>query len=237
MRTRLALATALCALLAVSAGCAALGGNAIDPAALNESASYEWDTDATVTYNVTGGEYQAVVNADPNTTVTVYIDTQIEGEQPVSVSALKFRYPNGTVVNASAVGVEDTGNRLVLTPPAAGQLAYTAPAGGKTFQAPAAVNGSYDVVLPRGMRVGAFLFGSVSPGGYETTLDSTGRLTLHWEQLDGGEIHVRYYLQRDVELFLGLLAVLAAIAAGGIVYYRRQIRTLERAREDAEDLK
>jgi len=238
MRKRLALATLLCALLAAGAGCAALGGGgAVDRDALNQSASYDWDTNATVTYNLTGGQYRGVLNVSADETVPVYIVTEIEGERPITISGLRFRYPNGTVANASAVEVEETDSRVVLTPPSAGQIAYTAPAGEKTFTAPSAINGSYEVVLPDGMRVGAFLFSSVSPGGYATdTNEATNRMTVRWERLDGGLIDVRYYLERDVDLFLGLVTLLAGAAAGGVIYFRRQIRALERQRESAEDV-
>ncbi len=238
MRTRLALATLLCALLAAGAGCAALtGGGVVDREALNQSASYDWETNATVTYNVTGTQYQGVVNVSGDSTVPVYINTEIEGEQPVPIAGLRFRYPNGTVANASTVGVEETDSRVLLTPPADGQIAYTAPAGDKTFSAPAGVNGSYEVVLPERMRVGAFLFSSVSPGGHTAhTSEATDRTTIRWERLDGGLINVRYYFERDIDLFLGLVALLAGAAAGGVIYFRRQIRELERRRESSEEL-
>jgi len=238
MNRRLALATVLCALLAAGAGCAGFGGGAIDDDRLNQSAAYEWDTNATVTYNVTGEKYHAVVDVENGTEVPVYVNSQIEGERPVSIRALKFRYPNGTVTNAtgSTVDVRNNGDRVKLTAQTSGKVAYTAPTEPKRFAAPSAVNGSYEVVLPGGMRVDAFLFGRVIPGGYSTTLnEETNRVTLRWAQRDGGTLSVKYYLERDVRIFVGLAGVLGLVAIVGVVYYRRQIRVLEAQREVVDE--
>jgi hypothetical protein len=234
-RLRLALLCGCLGLLAVLAGCGGLG-SAVDEGRLAQNQTYDWDTDATVTYNVTGDRYHAVIDVTDEEPIPVYRHGEVEGRQPVPIAALKFRYPNGTVVDSDAVGVTEKSNRLLLDPPAdRGQIAYTAPNRGKRFGAGAAVAGSYEVILPRQVRVRAFLFGSVSPGGYERTLDpDTGRVHLRWDELADTSIDVNYYLARDFDIFVGLVAVCAVVAVIGVLYYRRQLDRLQSRREEAD---
>jgi hypothetical protein len=230
---RLALLCACCCLLVGLAGCGGLGSS-VDEERLAQNQSYDWDTNATVTYNVTGDRYHAVVNVTGEEPIPVYRHSEVEGRQPVPIAALKFRYPNGTVVGADAVGVVEKSERLLLDPPAQrGQIAYSAPNPGKRFGASAGVSGSYEVILPRQIRVRAFLFGSVSPGGYERTLDAeTGRVHLRWAELSETSIQVNYYLARDFDIFVALVAVGAAVAVIGVLYYRRQLHRLRVRREE-----
>lgn len=232
-RLRLVLLCACFGLLVGLAGCGGLGSS-VDEGRLAQNQSYDWDTDATVTYNVTGDRYHAVVNVTGEKPIPVYRHSEVEGRQPVPIAALKFRYPNGTVVGSDAVKVVEESDRLLLHPPSErGQLAYSAPNPGKRFGAGAGVSGSYEVILPRQMRVQAFLFGSVSPGGYERTLDSdTGRVHLRWADLGGTSIEVNYYLARDFDIFVGLVAVCAVVAVLGVLYYRRQLHRLKARRQE-----
>lgn len=224
--------------LAASAGCTGVfGGGGLDSEQVNRAASYDWNTTANVTVTVQegGNEYHAVYTFSNRTRLAVYTHGEIEGDQPLSVAAVRFRYPNGTVVrpNASALSVRQEGSRTVIEPPQRrGQLAYSAPAAPKRVGLQAVVDGSYELVLPPAMRTEAFLFGSVVPGGYTTSVDEQNRLHLHWDELRGNSIDVRYYLERDFYIFTGLAALATVLALVGVVYYRFQIRRLERRREE-----
>jgi len=232
MNRRLALGALLFALLAVSAGCAGFG-NTLDQSRLAQNATYDWNTTADATVNVTGGQYQAVYNVTNASTVEVYTRDTLGGDQPVDVAAVQFRYPNGTVVDAADISVTTRNKRVVITPPAdRGKLAYTAPTGEKYFELPVSVSGSYEVVLPPGMRVGNFIFGDVRPRGYAKTVEND-RVHLRWHNLQDTTIVVRSYLGRDIYIFGGLLGGLLLLTIGGVVYYRLQIRKLQREREEA----
>jgi len=54
---------------------------------------------------------------------------------------------------------------------------------------------------------------------------------IRWENPDRN-VFVRYYLQRDILIFGGLVAVLGAVMVGGLIYYLRQIRELENKRKE-----
>lgn len=222
------------AALAVLAGCAGFGGG-LDEERLARNASYDWNTSADVTVTVEGGEYQAVYEVEDGTAVEAFRRETLGGRSPVEVAAVQFRYPNGTVVNASSIDVEQADNRVVIRPPAdEGRVAYSAPAdGGGRFSLPVTVDGSYEVVLPPGRRVSAPVFGDVNPAGYDSSRDDRDRVHLRWSSLEDGTITVRSYLQRDIYLFGGLLGVLLVVSLGGLVYFRLQIRKLEKEREEA----
>lgn len=229
---RLAAVAALVA-LAMLAGC---GGGGIDRAALSENATYDWNTTANATYDVSDdGEFTAVLNLQNRSSVAAYQYDRFGDETPMQLSAVKFRYRNGTVVDAAALTVEtDSGRTVVQAPRSNGTLAFTASHGSKRFVVPTAVSGSHVVSLPSGMRVSVPLFGHVRPGGYETTL-SDDRVRIRWDDVEAGTtIDVQYYLGRDVYIFLGLVSVLFGIAVAGVIRFRLQIRRLEREREAAE---
>ena len=239
MRRRLGLAVLALAALVALAGCAGLGGGGIDEERLAENATYEWSTDAAATYNVTDDEYYAIYDVENGTTLEVYRLDDLGTEQSVAMSALKFRYPNGTVVGVEEIDVSQDGERTIVEPPAErGRLAYTAPTPPKSFRTPILVEGSHEVILPRGVRIEAFLFGSISPDGYTTTTRHD-RVHVRWAETPGSEIALRYYLERDFYIVVGLAAALVVVGALGVVYYRIQIRKLERRREqvdwDADD--
>jgi hypothetical protein len=221
---RRALGAVALLVLVATAGCA--GG--IDEEALAENETYDWSTDANATYNITGTEYHAVHRVEGP--VELYRSDDVGGERPLSISAVKFRHPNGTVVGAERIEVEEQGSRTVVTPPDNGTLGYTAANRPKRFSTPVVVEGSHEVVLPERMRIGVPVLGVIQPGGAERQVVD-GRVHLRWAS-PGGGIELRYYLQRDLYLFGGLLAGLGALGVGGMVYLYRQIRQLQRRREE-----
>lgn len=247
MRRRWLLAVLCVAALAASAGCT--GTSTVSDSQLAQNATYGWGQNATVAVNVTDGQYRAVVNVTgANATQLQFSQSsQLGGSSPIAISALQFRYPNGTVVNASAFDVSQSNKAVTVKPPAtAGELAYTAPAGGHSVSLPgivsggshsvsipALVAGSYDVTLPAGMRVGLPVVSDVSPGGYRTV--TTGdRVRVRWASVDAGStVSVQYYRLRDLAIFGGLIGIALLAVVLVVVYFRLKIRRLEREREES----
>jgi hypothetical protein len=230
---RHALAVLALAALAALAGCAGFGGG-LDEERLARNASYDWNTTADVTVTLADGEYRAVYDVSNGTAVEAYREETLGGRRPVEVAAVQFRYPNGTVVDASSIEVRQADNSVVVEPPAdEGRLAYSAPADAGRFELPVTVEGSYEVVLPPGRRVSNVVFGDVNPSADDRFVDDRDRVHLRWDSLEEGTIAVRSYLQRDLYLFGGLLAVLVFVSLAGVAYFRLQIRRLEQEREEA----
>lgn len=206
----------------------------MDEAALNESAEYEWNDSADVYVNVTSGQYHAVYDVDSFEGEEFEIwRPGIDSRNPVDIEALRYRYPNGTTVKGGNLSVEKRGGATVVTlPESEGKLAFTARTGQKSLVLPSYMEGSYHVVLPENMRVAFPLFGQVSPGADDRTLDeSTSRVHLRFDEVSN-TLNVDWYLARDLWLFAGLVAFLGVVAAAGVSYYLYQIRQLEREREE-----
>jgi len=224
-------AIAVLAALVVTSGC--LGGGGITQEDLDEDATYNWSTTTTVQYNVTGATYQAITVITDGTPVEAYRVTEFSGEQPIQVSAVRFRYPNGSVTTVNVSAIDQTDGRTIITPPAnEGRLAYTAQSFPKEFSVGVHREGSYEVILPPSMRIGIPLLGTISPGGADRTVVDD-RVHLRWDSLAGGDIALTYYLERDFWLFAGLVGGLAIIAVIGVIYFRIRIRRLEDDRREA----
>lgn len=226
---------ALVALFAVVALAGCLGGSSeIDADRLNENATYDWNTSANATYNISRSSYATVLTVT-NQSIEVWQRDAIEGETPVRLRALKFRFANGTVVRSNQTSnfTATTGNdrTTIRMPTDSGQVAYTAPRSGKSFSTPTAVNGSQEVILPPGARVGIPLLSQVGPGNWNSTVESN-RMTVRWGNRTDGTLNARYYLERDLLIFAALAIIAILVGGGGGLYYYRQIRTLEAQRED-----
>lgn len=218
--------------LAVTAGCTGAGGGPTDEQ-LAQNATYDWDRATDVRVTVTGGEYSVVAAVDNQSSVRLARSDGFGGRNPLPISAVKFRYPNGTTVDAEDIDVSTANSRTVVTFPADnGTFAYTSPAGGRQVTVPVGFEGSHELVLPAGMRVSFPVFGVVEPPGFQESVEDD-RVHVRWESLDGGTINAKYYLERDIYLFGGTAGVLAVVAALGVVYYRLRIRRLEDEREEA----
>jgi hypothetical protein len=237
MNRRRALGGLVLVALLTLAGCSSvLGPDPVDEQALAENESYEWQSDANASINITGGEYKAVYRVSNQSRFTVYSRDGLGREGPLAISALKFRYPNGTVVSASSPALNATNQdeQTVISLPARnGRVAFSASAQGKRFATQTFVSGSYAVTIPQNMRVTYQPLARVSPGGAETTRTDTGRVRIRWDDVNSNAVIVRYYLQRDLYIFAAGAAVLVVVALAGALYYLRQIRELERRRERA----
>lgn len=231
------LALGLLVLLAGLAGCSAImGPGEPDEEALVGNGTYEWDTDANATIEVNQSSFTGIYSVDNRTTFDVYQRDGLGQERALELSALRFRYENGSLVTVrnSSMAVERGGGRTTIALPGnvSGQLAFTAPRFGKTFSLPTFVEGSYDVTIPRGTRVGIPLLGQVNPGGFSTSVRDDGRMTVSWDDVESDGVRISWYLQRDVYIFGGLVAIGIALAIGGTLYYYRQIKRLEARRKE-----
>lgn len=235
MNRRLLLAVASVVLLAFTAGCTGLfGGGEISEDQLQgeASATYEWNGSTDVLLNVTGGEYHAVYTVENRSELTLFERESLGEKTPVEVGTVRFRYPNGTVVTLGQDHVDRKKSKTVVRLPAEeGQLAFTAPHRGKSFAVPVYVEGSYEVILPPGMRVGNPLLSQVRPGDYTTDLRD-GRVHVVWTDVTADSLLVRYYLARDLTIFASVIGAGILIALLGVAYFRLQIRQLEREREE-----
>ena len=218
--------------LVALSGCMGIG-SVTSEEGLHEEAEYEWDADADVRIQLTGDrEFEAVYTVENESTIRLYRSTRYGTDRPLGIRAVQFRHTNGTVVNASAIQVEETRSEVYVTTPAEnGQLAFTASHQTRHLTLPTYVEGSYEVILPEGYRADNFILGVIRPSGYEQTVDDD-RLHIYWEEVTTGMISVRYYLARDPWVFGGLVAIVSVAGAIGLAYVWRQVKELQRRREE-----
>lgn len=228
---RLAIATVLVALLTVTAGCSAIFGGISDEE-LDREGEYDdlRDRDADVVVDIQDGEFRAVYDLNGTEKLSLH-RSNFYRDEAMDVWAVRYWYPNGTELTGSEIHVDQgRSNTEVRVPDENGTLAFTGEAGAKTFQLPAFVAGTYEVTLPENHRTTNFLFGDVNPGGYEREVVD-GRERLTWED-NSDSIYVRYYLARDIPLFVGLVALVVLFGGAGIGYYYRQMKRLEQRRKE-----
>lgn len=265
---RRGLATLALVLLAATSGCTTIfGAGNVDEAALAEDPQprYNWDAEVDAYLDLNRNNYTAVYDVAnrtsgnleaENPTFEIYQRDALGREDPVEISALQFRYPNGTILryreadegaqvvrvapNGStspapdALAVETTQTRTVVSLPAnqTGQLAFTAPRNGKSLSTPTFVEGSYEMVIPERGEVGIPLLAQIRPPATRTTTDAQGRVHVLWDQVDSRSIAVRYYLGRDLLIFSGLVVLLTTVGIIGSAYYLLQIRETKKRREE-----
>jgi len=222
--------------LAALSGCTTLlGPGEPDPAQLNESADYTWDTSVNASITVEKNSFAGVYSVENRSEIEVYRSDALGQESHLEISALQYRYPNGTVVNASssALSVDQTRERTIIDVPneSAGYVAFTAPRQGKLFTTPVFVEGPTNLTLPPGARVGVPLLSQVSPPADDRSV-TDNRMTLTYENVTSQSLSVRYYLQRDLLIFGSIFGGAIVIGIGGTVYYWRQIQALKRRREE-----
>lgn len=253
MTDRRVLAVGGLVLVLFLSGCIGFGGSGeIDEEELTTDAEYDWDTDATASYNVTttsllsfsSNSYQAVITVENRSTLSIHRSTLFRGDRSVSIEGLQFRFPNGTVVDAThenLTAIEGSDETEIQLPAENGTVGYTADWGGttrawggspRTWRVQTPVEGSHEVVMPDGARTDIPLLSLTSPGGHETSVENN-RAHIYWEDLDSSSVTVRYYLVRDLYLFGGLFLVAGLVGVAGAVYYYRGI---QRAREKREEV-
>jgi len=210
--------------LAITAGC--LGTGTLDDAALNEPANYDWNTTHDATVTIDNGSYRAVLTLHNQQNVSLFGPGEFGGQSALPVSAVQYRYPNGTVLNASSLTVEEKDERTVIeAPTTSGKMAYTGEIRSSSLYLSVAVNGSHAVTLPPGTDVRAPVVGQATPRNYEMVSD-TDRHTLIWENPETEVISVDYYSERNLYIFVGVLGIGTVIAGAGVLYFRRQLAEL-----------
>ncbi|SEQ43365.1 DUF5803 family protein [Natrinema salaciae] len=239
MNRRLVLAVIAVALLTTVAGCSAISGGISDEQ-LDREREYDdlRDGDADVTIAVEdgnlidGGEFRAVYDLNGTEELSLHRST-LYSDDPLEINGLRYWYPNGTERTGSELEVEQGQSATTIqVPDGNGTIAFSGEAGRKTFSLPVYVEGSYEVRGPENHRTSNFLFGDVSPGDYEREVVDD-RERLYWDDLDADStISLRYYLTRDIPLFLGLIGTVVLIGGIGIGYYYRQIKRLREQREE-----
>ncbi len=220
------------ALVIVTSGCLGFGG--ISEESLCEDADYDWNIDAKATYTVSDdSSYRAVYEVNDTSSMELHTRDGLGNDDPLDISAVQFRAENGTVYDCEDVDVETTRHETIVEfPEENGTFAYTSDSPPKRFGTQQFVDGSHEVILPPDREISNPIFGSVQPSGYDAeTVD--GRVHVRWEDAGGQRISVQYYLDRDVPLFFGIVAVAGLAALAGIAYYYRLVRGLERRREEA----
>lgn len=241
MRKRRVLALlAVVGMLALSGCLGFFGDDSVPAERLDKDPAgdgYAWNesVDAHITVR-SDSTFQAVYRLN-DTEMTLYRNDGLGGRNPLDVRAVRYQYPNGTVINGTTLAargsVTESREAVTIRPPVeGGKLAFTAGSTAKRFSLPTYVDGSYEVVLPPDRRVSAPVFGRISPGGAETSIDGQSRVHITWKSVTADTVVVQFYLARDLPLFGGAVAVLTLVALVGIVYFRWQIRELREIREE-----
>lgn len=241
-RNRVLALVALVGMLALS-GCLGLFGGGVSDQQLDRApeGTYEWNASVDVHLSVLQSSTFKAVYRVNGSEMTLYRPDGLGGRNPLDVRAVRYRYPNGTVINGSTLAErgEITRNRdeVTVTVPrdvAGDRLAFTAGSTPKRFTLPTYVDGTYEVVLPPGRRIDLPVFGQASPRGYETRVDeATDRVHVVWDEpVTADSVTVQFYQPGDLRLLAGLVVVGLVVGAGGLLYYRRQIQQLRRFREE-----
>jgi hypothetical protein len=241
---RFALAVAVVALLAVSAGCLTYlneGGEVANETLDAEPPSeYEFDTDRDAAFNLsTGNQYTAVYDVSEIEELRLYRQTPYAGDQPLEFEAFRYRTADGEVLNGSEFRTR--GGEVDRTPDETwirfpeemgdGQVAFSASGSPRRFTTLVYVDGSYAVTLPPGFSTDFPVVGHVSPRDHEIeTVDGRDRIT--WESIEGGSVVVQSYRETDLLVFGVILAVALVAAAVGTAYFRRQLEELREQRRE-----
>ena len=238
MNRRLGLAVLVVLTLTLTAGCLdyVTGGGEISDDVLDAEPAdaYDWETDRNASLTLdTGSELQAVYNVSADQRLRLYQPTSIGQEGPLDISAVRFRYANGTIISGTELRdrgeIDQTPDEVYVTVPADGRLAFTAGATPRRLTLPVYIEGSYEVLLPEGSRMDFFLFSNTVPAG-ATTERVDNRVRVTWENVESSSILVQYYQNNDLTIFGAIIGILSAIAVGGLYYYRRQIDRLHETR-------
>jgi len=241
---RFALAVAVVALLAVSAGCLTYvndGGEVTNETLDAEPPNgYDFDTDRDAAFNLsTGTKYTAVYDVSEVDELRLYRQTPYAGDQPLEFEAFRYRTADGEVLNGTEFRAR--GGEVDRTPDETwvrfpdgmgdGQVAFSAAGSPRRFSTLAYVDGSYAVTLPPGFSTDFPVVGHVAPRDHEIeTVDGRDRIT--WESVEGGSIVVQSYRETDLLVFGVILAVALVAAVVGTAYFRRQLEELRQKRRD-----
>ena len=196
---------------------------------LDAPANYTWDSPYDGDIDVDTSAYHAVYHLDGTDTFELSRRGYYR-QSPRDVEAVRYRFPNGTMLTGSEIDIEQSSTATTITvPDGNGTLAFRGAASSRQVTIPALVEGSYRVTLPEDRRVQNFFISDVSPSNDESTIVD-GRQILTWDD-NSDTIRVQYHHWRDHYLFYGFLGMLGVITLIGLAYYRRELRRIARKRE------
>lgn len=246
MNRRLLLAVCALAFLGVLSGCLGIGTGPVPAEEIdNEPAeSYEWTNDRSTHITIQENtKFRTVITLNESS-IQLFRNDGFGGTNPLSVSAVRYRYPGGEIITGTELRerggeIRQTQSETIITlptdaPDQAGKIAFTSGGSRKRFSLPTYVDGSYEIILPPNRRIEIPVFGTASPGGYETEIDSEDQLHLQWTDIDKSTevVSARFYLQRDLYIFGGVAAFVLLVGLGGLLRYRQQIQRLRAQRTE-----
>lgn len=202
------------------------------------NSSYDWNTSANATLTVASNQYSSVYELEKKK-LKLYTHGPVGSEQPLNVRAVKYRYPNETVVTTDHpdLSVKKSNKRTTLNAPSDnGKIAFVTDKRPKSISIPVFLDSkdsAYEIILPQNMDVDVPIIGTVSPGGYKTTTED-GRVHIVWDSIDANAVSVQYYLTRDLYIFSAVLVLGLIAGLAGAGYYIFQIRRLKRLRQRIE---
>ncbi|UPM41794.1 DUF5803 family protein [Halocatena salina] len=200
--------------------------------------TYDWNTSTNATLTLQSDKYQSVYELG-NDKLELYTHGPVGSERALDVRAVKYRYPNETVVTTdhSDLSVDKSNSRTVIQAPSDdGQIAFVTDKRPKSVTTPVFLESddpSYEIVLPPNMDIDVPILGTASPGGYETNTED-GRVHIVWDAVSGSSVSVQYYLVRDLYIFGAVLGIGLLGGLAGVGYYLLQIRQLKQLRQRIE---
>ncbi|MFB6177499.1 MAG: DUF5803 family protein [Halobaculum sp.] len=240
-RTRAALALGVLLLLS---GCTGLLGGGLGEERLNRTppgGDYEWNASADVHVTIhENTTFEGVYRAE-GSKIELYRRDGFGGRNPLSASAIRYQYPNGTAINGSELAdrarVERTREAVIIEYPngdvAGDEIAFTATSSPKRFALPTFVKGDYEILLPPGREISLPVFGRVSPPADTfSEPDAQNRVHVTVNDVKTDSVIVQFYLPRDLRILAVILTIASVIAGGGVAYYLRQIEQLRKRREE-----
>ncbi|MFB6186243.1 MAG: DUF5803 family protein, partial [Halobacteriaceae archaeon] len=228
---KLSLVLAGLILIILTTGCLGLGS--VSQGTSNQNETYNWQTSSDVKFNISGGEAHGIYTLEGSRSIKIYRHTEFQGNQPIRVHAVKFKYPNGTILEESQLTIQQKNSKTVITAPISeGKIAFTTTTRPKEFSIAISKQGSYHVILPKDMRIQEFILGSIQPSGYSKKIIND-RVHLRWQSLRSGEIALEYYLQRDLYIFGGIVVFGIIAAIGGTIYFWYRIKQLKQNRKQS----
>ena len=239
MNRRLLGLTMLAVMLALG-GCLSVGGP-VDSDRLDRAppAPYHWDTDASVHATVHADNRVQVVVQPSDEELRLAFEDEVAGERSVPIGAVRAQLTDGTILTGSqlrAAGATITETREATTIQVASEteiaaVGFTMDSRRNQLLLPPIRAGTHVVVLPAGRQVDLPIIGQVRPRADEAALVGGDHVELRWDDLTTRTIVIRYYQDRDLMLFGGLIATAGAVLIGGLVYFRREVLQLQRRRE------
>lgn len=230
-------------LLVTLSGCTGVFGGVSD-AELDETppeGDYEWDADADVHVTIhENTTFEGVYRADGEE-LELYRRDGFGGRNPLSVSAIRYQYPNGTVINGTTLaqrgGVDESREAVTIEFPEGDvegdKVAFTAGSSPKRFALPTFVEGDYEILLPPGRRASLPIFGRISPAADRLSEpDADDRVHATVSDVTSDSVAAQFYMPRDLQILAVVLSVAGVVAAGGVAYYLRKIRDLRARREE-----